>query len=57
MRSNFCLAMLALPPSLLRTVVWVSTISAAIEAGTSSYRSNCIVNVARPWVIERTSVA
>ena len=34
-----------------------STISLAIDCGTSSYRSNCMVNVARPCVIERRSVA
>src|ERR671937_709054 len=31
--------------------------SLAIDCGTSSYRSNCIVKVARPCVIERRSVA
>src|SRR6059036_3047129 len=34
-----------------------ATISSAIGRGTSSYRANCIVYVARPWVMERTSVA
>ncbi len=33
------------------------TIDSAIVAGTSSYRSNCMLNVARPWLIERRSVA
>ena len=32
-------------------------IACAIEAGTSSYRSNCIVKSALPWDIERRSVA
>src|SRR5439155_12710455 len=34
-----------------------ATISVAIDCGTSSYLSNCIVNSARPCVIERRSVA
>src|SRR5204862_5156419 len=34
-----------------------SVIAVAMDAGTSSYRSNCMVKSARPWVIDRRSVA
>src|SRR4029078_1627602 len=33
-----------------------SSIVSVTCAGTGAYRANCIVYVARPWVIERTSV-
>ena len=53
--SNFSLAIPSFPS--LCYVACESTSSLAIDCGTSSYRSNCIVNVARPCVVERRSVA
>ena len=55
-RSNFCFPMLS-SGLRLTNLTCESTMSLAMDWGTSSYRSNCIVNVARPWVIERRSVA
>ena len=54
-RSNFCLAMSLRSPSYEPDCE--STMSLAMDWGTSSYRSNCMVKVARPCDIERRSVA
>ena len=58
-RSNFCLAMCSFPPLDLITEPPppCSTISLAIDCGTSSYRSKSMWKSALPCVIERRSVA